>query len=139
MHLIYLPCFQKFPDCGQPTSHTLDEVFLIVVLNIVSTSVIIHAKASLFQNDLCSTISFQMPSKYTIYRPCFHFSAVPNRLKCLQNEPVFIFFFYSFRLYRMLSEGIILRPCYRQNAPFTVIIIKFFSAVSKCSFYRLYF
>ena len=93
----------------QPQNQCLQPVFLIVVLNIVSTSVIIHAKTSLFQNDLCSTISFQMPSKYTIYRPCFHFSAVPNRLKCLQN--VFIFFFYSFRLYRMLSEGIMLRPC----------------------------
>ena len=78
---IYLPCFQKFPDCGQPTSHTLDEVFLIVVLNIVSTSVIIHAKASLFQNAVkihhlpslfsffCGFKSFKMSSEWT----CFHF------------------------------------------------------------------
>ena len=64
------PYYQKFPDCGQPTSHPLYEINTCAVFLI---AVIIHAKASLFQNDLCSTISFPIPSKYTIYRPCFHF------------------------------------------------------------------
>jgi len=70
--------FSKVPRLPATYFTPLDEVktcavFLIAVLNIVSKSVIIHAKASLFQNDLCGTISFQIPSKYTINRPYFHF------------------------------------------------------------------
>ena len=70
--------FSKVPRLPATYFTPLDEVktcaiFLIAVLNIVSKSVIIHANASLFQNDLCGTISFQIPSKYTINRPYFHF------------------------------------------------------------------
>ena len=97
MHLIYLPCFQKFPDCGQPTSHTLDEVFLIVVLNIVSTSVIIHAKASLFQNDLCSTISFQMPSKIHHLPSLFSVFCGSKSFKMSSEWTCFQFFLLQFQ------------------------------------------
>ena len=82
------PYYQKFPDCGQPTSHPLYEINTCAVFLI---AVIIHAKASLFQNDLCSTISFQIPSKYTIHRPCFHYFTVPNRFKCREYSPVTVF------------------------------------------------
>ena len=45
--------------------------FFIAVSNIVSECVIMHAKASLFHNDLCSSKSFHIPSECTIHRPCF--------------------------------------------------------------------
>ena len=45
---------------------------LMTVSNIVSECVtIMHAKVSLCQNDICSSKSFQITSKCTIWRPCF--------------------------------------------------------------------
>ena len=71
--------------------------FFIVVSNIVSECVIMHAKASLFQNFLSISKLFQIPSECTIYRPCFIlFSAVPNRFQYHQNAPFTVLVsFYS--------------------------------------------
>ena len=102
-------------------------VFLIAVLNIVSKSVIIHAKASLFQNDLCSTISFQIPSKYTIYRPCFHFFCSSKSFKCLQNEPYTPSLFSYFLLqFQMVSNTV------RMNHLPSLFCFVFLSSVSDC-------
>ena len=46
---------------------------LIAVSNIISECVIMHAKTSLFENDLCSPKSFQIPPEITIYRLLFLF------------------------------------------------------------------
>jgi len=68
---------------ARPSSHPLNEVkasaiffiffYLIAVSNIVSECVIMHAKATLFQNDLCSSKSLQIASEVTIYRLLFFF------------------------------------------------------------------
>ena len=100
---------------------------------------IMHAKASLCQNDLCSSNSFQIPSECTIQRLLF-FSAVPTRSKCRQNAPFIVLdinlFHCSSKQYRMLSECTIQRPCFhfffcsfkcRQNALYLA------SLFSKCS------
>ena len=66
---------------ARPSSRPLNEVkacafiffYLIAVSNIVSECVIMHAKATLFQNDLCSSKSLQIASEVTIYRLLFFF------------------------------------------------------------------
>ena len=109
------PYYQKFSDCGQPTSHPLYEINTCAVFLI---AVIIHAKASLFQNDLCSTISFQIPSKYTIYRPCFHFF-------CSSEWTIHRPCFHFFLQFQIVSNTA------SQNGPCTVCIL-IFSVVHYC-------
>ena len=120
-------------------------LFVIVVSNIVSKCVIIHAilQASLFQNDLCSSKyrqksqftvfllffflfsskSFQIPSKCTIKRPCFQFfSEVTNRFQTVRKHD----FRTCFQFF--LSEVPYRIRC-RQNATFNVLAFKIVSAV----------
>ena len=90
-------------------------LFLLkAVSNIISECVtIMHAKASLCQNDLCSSKSIQIPSECTIQRLLF-FSAVQNRFKYRQNVLVF-------NLFTAVQNSFE----YRQNASFTVLFSKF--------------
>ena len=66
----------EIQDCGHTAYFTTpwwsqSMCYLIAVSNIVSECVVMHAKASLFPNDLCSSKSFQIPSEVTIYRLLF--------------------------------------------------------------------
>ena len=84
--------FQKFPDCGQPTSHPLMKSKHVLFFQIVPNTVRMNHLPSLFfslcsfrlyrmlsegnmlrpcSHFFCSSISFQIPLESTIYRPCF--------------------------------------------------------------------
>ena len=83
----------KIQDFGRSLLHATlmrskHVLFLpMAVSNIISECVsIMHAKASLYQNDLCSSNSFQIPPKCTIYCPWFQsfslqFQKVSNAIR----------------------------------------------------------
>jgi len=99
-------------------------MFFIAVSNIVSECVIMHAKGSLFHNDLCSSKPFQIAYEVTIYRLLFllFFSAVPNGFKYRWNAP------FSILVFKIVSVVPNRFTC-RQNAPFTVPVFKIISVI----------
>ena len=84
---IYRPCFQNVLGIAK-----ICAAFSTIVLK----SVKMHAEASLFQNDLYSFNSFQMPSEGTIYRPCFqHFLCSSKSFRMLSDAPFSILNLFS--------------------------------------------
>ena len=104
----------------------------------------------LFQDDLCSSKSFQIPPEVTIYGLFLFFflcsfNSVPNNVKMLHLASLFSICslkFHFFFKYRQNEPFIVLVfnifsavpnsfECH-QNAPFSVLVFKMFSAVSNC-------
>ena len=119
MHYL-MPLFSKLRSLHHaPFMRSNHVLFLLTaVSNIVSECVtIMHAKASLCQNDLCSSKSFQVPRQNARFRVLF-FSAVQNRFKYHLLSLISIFF-----------TAVPYRIRCRKNAPFSVLVCKIVSAV----------
>ena len=103
--------------------------FLIAVSNIVSECVIMHAKTSLFQNDLCSPKSFQIPSEITIYRLLFLFFLCSSTSFQIPSESNI--YCSSFQIFQEATLVLMLPSCFGTKYVL-FFILKFQISFKKC-------